>query len=333
MKVISQYISTAFNAGPKAKKDVETILAERFHASCKLLKLTGKEDVGKLNNLLDKCRKTFFSLKHLSGDDLLVVQFPFNNNDHFLTRAPHKVALVHDLNGIREQDARILCREVHALKQFEYVIVHNDRMKDFLISQGVVGNAIFVLELFDYLCEKGADHKSEISMEMPNIVYTGNVEKSPFIRQMHEEDMKFRLLVYGSDDVLENKNISVKGKFPPDTLPAILEGDLGLVWDGAIDEGDQDRGFKNYTRYNNPHKFSCYLAAGLPVICWSKAAIADFVIKSDIGYTINHVYDINTLPLDTYERKKENVRAIGERVRTGYYTKKVFNEILKNVAI
>ena len=67
------------------------------------------------------------------------------------------------------------------------------------------------------------------------------------------------------------------------------------------------------------------------MIVWEKAAIADFVKKNDLGYLIHSVYDINQLDFQDYEKKKENARKIGKKVRSDYYTTSVIDEILNNI--
>ena len=88
---------------------------------------------------------------------------------------------------------------------------------------------------------------------------------------------------------------------------------------------------KNYTKYNNPHKLSCYMAAGLPVIVWEKSAISEFVKKNNLGYTIKTLEDINNLDFSNLEELKKNVKKIQSRVVSGEYTKKVFNKVLKDM--
>ena len=88
---------------------------------------------------------------------------------------------------------------------------------------------------------------------------------------------------------------------------------------------------KRYTKYNNPHKLSCYLASGVPVIAWEKAAIADFINENNIGYTINSIYDINNISILDWNKKLENVKVISKNVRSGYYTKKIFEDIVKDM--
>ena len=118
--------------------------------------------------------------------------------------------------------------------------------------------------------------------------------------------MKYRINLYGVgiDKDINNK-IKYLNKYSPDELPNKIVGDLGLIWDGNYDESDENEGFKNYTKYNNPHKLSCYIAAGLPVIVWEQSAVADFVNKYNIGYTIKNLYDINKINLTDYTTKKK----------------------------
>ena len=68
-----------------------------------------------------------------------------------------------------------------------------------------------------------------------------------------------------------------------------------------------------------------YLAAGIPVIVWSKSAIADFVTKEKWVYVLIPLYDISTaidnISEDEYEIMLKNVYRISERLRNGYYTR------------
>ena len=122
-----------------------------------------------------------------------------------------------------------------------------------------------------------------------------------------------------------------KGSYEPEVLPSKLYGKLGLVWDGRCDESDEEITYKRYTKYNNPHKLSCYMAAGLPVIVWRKAAVAKFVEENNIGYLISNIYEINNIDYDTYDEKVKNVNIIKNRVKEGYYTKKVIDKIIIDI--
>ena len=82
-------------------------------------------------------------------------------------------------------------------------------------------------------------------------------------------------------------------------------------------------------KYNNPHKLSLYIAAGLPVVVWEKAAIADFVKKYNIGIIVKSLLDldkeINSLSEEQYEEFKQNILVLQKNVTNGYYTRRALN--------
>ena len=329
MKCISRYAKNQLNAGPKAKVDVEQILKEKFNSKIYTFKLSGKEnEMNSIQEFIHKIRKAIFSICHVNGDELTVIQFPYINETKITDKAKNKIALIHDLEGLRSQNEKIEKKELNALSTYKYIISHNERMKQYLIQNGIDEKKILVLELFDYICQYTRKDK----VFSKDIVYTGNLDKAAFIDQMDEDKMNFKMNLYGIlNKNLSNKNMIYKGKFLPDELPQNIDGDLGLVWDGNIDESDENEGFKRYTKYNNPHKLSCYIATEIPVIVWEKSAIADFVKENNIGYTINNIYDINEIDFSDYSIKKENVKILGEKVRNGYYTQKVMNVLMNKI--
>ena len=197
-----------------------------------------------------------------------------------------------------------------------------------MVDKGIAPEKIYMIEIFDYLI-----NDSELKNEHINgVAFVGNLskDKSPFIHQLNSKKMNFKLYLYGVGvDEHIGKNILYKGSYNPDDLPMYINQKYGLVWDGNYDESDENVSYKNYTKYNNPHKLSCYLSSGIPVIVWEKSAIADFVKKYNIGYTIKNIYDINNLNDKDYEIKRMNVLAIREKLINGYYTNRVFDEIIK----
>ena len=328
MIVISRYIKNKLNAGPKAKMDVENIAKKFFNAKIRVLNYTEEEESNKIKNIFFKLKKLFFSLKNIRGTELTIIQFPYSNEIVLTKRAKNKVAFIHDLDGLRRKDEELNKREIKFLSTCKCIIAHNKRMKNYLIEQGIEKNKIYELGLFDYLC-KDANTEYELG-EIKNIAYVGNLskEKSPYIYQIEQEKMNFNLLLYGNGiNEIKNEKIKYMGSFKPEELPNKIEANLGLVWDGNYDESDENNTFKNYTRYNNPHKLSCYIAAGLPVIVWGKSAVADFVKEKNIGYTIRNVYDINNIDMSDYDVKKKNIKEIQTKVRSGFYTKKILEEI------
>ena len=105
-------------------------------------------------------------------------------------------------------------------------------------------------------------------------------------------------------------------------LPEKLEGSFGLVWDGAsLDACEGRQG--EYLRYNNPHKLSLYMAAGLPVILWRQSALADFVEQSGVGLLTDSLQDLDGLIRSVsparYDRMCRQAELTGADVRRGAY--------------
>ena len=116
------------------------------------------------------------------------------------------------------------------------------------------------------------------------------------------------------------ENVTYQGAFPPDDLPANLEGTFGLVWDGPV--GSTCAGNTGaYLKYNNPHKTSLYLACNLPVIIWSEAALASFVTENGLGLAVESLDQIagavSRLTAEDYAAMAANARRMGGKIRDG----------------
>ena len=325
MEVISAIYNEQKNAGPKAPDDIDKILKEENNVKITKIIRTG----------MFKFKLVIKFIQLLFNKETVILQHPLLLRSYAYSFLPKKksVILIHDINGLRNQNNFLLSHEIEIFKKFKYVVVHNNKMKEYLISQGIKEENLYVLELFDYLANGDIKKKYNFDKNNIKIVYPGNLKKlkSPFLYQLEEEKMNFIINMYGVgiENNINNKLI-YKGSFEPDEIDDI-EGDLGLIWDGNYDESDENVWFKNYTKYNNPHKLSCCMAMGVPVIVWEKAAIADFVKKNNVGYTIHNIYDINNLDFSDYDVKRKNAIKIGKKVREGYYTKKIMDIVLKKI--
>ena len=320
MKLLTAIKSRTLDAGPKAPLDIVKILED----SCK-----SDIIVNDSNKVSWKIKKTLIIIRNIFSKERLIIQHPITQSKLIRLLNKDSIVFVHDLNSIRNDFDLKVKNEIGNINHFNYIICHNKKMKDYLIEQKISEEKLYVNELFDYLCKD-----TNITSNSFNgiIVYAGNAKKSPFINQLDEKQLKYSINIYGQGiehDI--NKKVKYKGSFQPEDLPKEWDGSIGLVWDGNYDESDQNEGFKNYTKYNNPHKLSCYIAAGIPVIVWKHAAIADFVLKNNIGYVISNIYDINNLNFSNYAEKKKNIDIISDKVKKGYYTKKVINSILKKI--
>lgn len=333
MRVITIKSWETYNAGPKALEDVEKILKKEYKARKCVIDL-------KKGKIQSKSKLAWNLLKSRFSKEILVLQYPIFERKSILNLANKKktIIFIHDIEGLRSQDQELLKSELSKLKLFQYIVVHNKIMKEFLVQRGIKAENLYILELFDYLCteeEEKKRQKSRAIEEKIELCYAGNLrpEKSPFLYQITEATLPFPFHLYGvgADTEKLASKIQCEGTVKPADLPNQIRGTLGIVWDGKWDEEDEKECFKYYTKFNNPHKFSCYLAAGIPVIVWEKAAIAEMVKRENLGYTIRSLEGIKNLNFQEYAIKKESVKKFQQRVRDGYYTKRVIDEISKKM--
>lgn len=312
------------NAGPKAPEDINDILKKNYNT--KIVKI--------YRDRFFKAKVLYNFIKTMFSDNIVLIQFPMilKKSVYKILYRNKSIVLIHDIAGLRMGEEEILNKEIEVFKCFDYVIVHNQVMKEFLEEKGIKNNKIFVLELFDYLCSEISSNKNTNIDAGKNVVFAGNLAKSEFLNEIDENNINFNLHLYGIGyNKKDTEKIKYNGSYEPEQLPNKLDGNLGLVWDGKCDESDEEITYKKYTKYNNPHKLSCYLAANIPVIVWKKAAVAKFVEENNIGYLISNIYEINDIDCSNYEEKIKNVNIIRDKVREGYYTKKIIQEVMNDI--
>lgn len=231
------------------------------------------------------------------------------------------IALIIDIDGLRYHDTSLLKKEIETLQLFTHVIAHNTFMKAFL-SQHIDSNKISCIELFDY--------ESAVKIPgrdlSPTVCFAGNFEKAAFVNDLCKIDgISFNL--YGPSFTSgSHNNMHYKGSFSPGTLPQQIQGSFGLVWDGPSIETCDD-----YLQFNNPHKLSLYLVAGMPVIVWNKSAFAAFVKERHIGIVIKDLAELKiTLACLTpgeYATMLKNIEPIQEQLSSGHYLRTVLGGI------
>jgi len=267
-----------------------------------------------------------FALSVKKGS-LVVFHFPLLANAYKILlkllgkRSVKTAALIIDIDGLRYKDESLLAKEIETLRQFDYVIAHNAAMKNFL-AQYISAEKIYCIDMFDYPAERIPSHRKLSN----TICYAGNFGKALFVNEFGNiTGIHFNL--YGpSFTGAQKQNISYKGVFNPKEMPQQLLGSFGLVWDGgSIDNCDE------YLRYNNPHKLSLYLSAGLPVIVWNQSAVADYVLKNNIGFTVASLQGIEDaigkISQEGYEKMLQNIKPIQQQITNGEFLKTVIAQI------
>lgn len=262
----------------------------------------------------------------------------FNKKYHIPT-----IILINDLEYLRYKEdikrseqhkQRLLKMDLMLIQAATVTICHNNSMKKFLIEKGIDEKKIVVLSIFDYLCEKNKKEEKNIEAD---IAIAGNLKKnkSAYIYKLAEANPKVKINVYGVGFEKQSKlkNLNYKGSYTPEKLPNELNAKFGIVWDGT--EITSCTGtFGQYLKYNNPHKFSLYMASGIPVITWKQAAIAEFIKDNNVGILVDDLCDISSV-LDSiseaeYEEMRENTKKIRDKVTKGFY---YCNAIQKSIKI
>lgn len=270
----------------------------------------------------------FFSIKKGS---VIGVQYPLlsinNVFRYFIKLAKIKnvffFCIVHDIHSLRTggKDPASIQQDIANLNQFDRIIVHNKEMLNWLQQNGLQQVAV-ILEVFDYLSDNFEVHNSDTSGEKL-IVYAGNLIKSKFIYGLDKlKHCSFNIYGPGYITALAGKDGKAewKGQFSPEQIPKELQGNYGLIWDGEqCDTCDKILG--NYLKYNAPHKFSLYIAAGLPVIAPLGSAIGNFIKANNIGFLINSVYDLDNISISSAEYivKKKNVLSLRAQIINGNF--------------
>jgi hypothetical protein len=331
---IEFYYNSNYNAGSKARDDIAYFLKSKKFSPVMLAKKNSKiKNILNIYNIIKKINKIQV------GSEVLI-QYPFTDTKvynpliiYLLKKKRCKcILLIHDVPSLRFRWSNDKVeKEIDYMNKFDFIISHNKKMSEWLRKKGLQ-KEIINLELFDYIVKS---YKAKEYVNDNSIVFAGNLSenKSGFIYNLDsniKEEIKVNLYGVGLDTKKALVNSSYMGKYDPDELPNKLEGKYGLIWDGAsISECSGD--FGEYLKYNNPHKFSLYLSADLPVIVWSKSAIADFVRENNVGIAIDTLVNLEEIlkkvSYDEYNVMKKNASKIGELVRNGEYIKRALKKV------
>lgn len=331
MVLLTKYIPSDKNANQKAPEDIENIFKKNFGNVYRIY-YTNRRVVRNIDLI-----RNYLKLKWLKNKKniVLFVQWPlyskkpFQDDFVFRLRFKKTVAVIHDIDSLRffPNDSERIKKDIEIFNKFNIIICHNSNMKNWLKNNGVK-TSIINIKLFDYL---GENFQNIIHEKDYRIIFAGNLDKSIFLKNIDTVLCK-RILIYGSlPKYALPKNIIYKGSYSPNELRKKIEGEFGLIWDGESSEsciGENG----NYMKFNNPHKLSLYISCGLPVIVWSKAAIADFIVTHKIGIIVNDLKQIDfildSINNEQYQEYLNNVKKLKTQILNGEYTKNVIRKVM-----
>lgn len=240
--------------------------------------------------------------------------------------------IISDLEYLRYGGNKAIKIDINLLHNFQYIIVHNNKMKEFLISNGLNEETLFNMEVGNNLSDKNIIRKRFLSK---TIVFSGNLSKSTFLNKL-SDNVNYKINLYGIGFLEKQKNniLEYKGSYSSEDIVEVLEGSFGLMWDGPdINKCTGPFCEFDYLKIINPSKFSQYIAAGLPIIAWNESAVADIIKKYNIGFIVSNLMEIdgilNNLTEKKYNIYLKNVIDLRKKVVKGYHFKKVINEVIE----
>lgn len=326
------------NAGSKAIKDTHKILETLGYKPITPIHMKNNIIIRAIEYLRLKLKFNF-----LPDDSVLISNYPLRFDmgrlyyKQLLSTKNEKIIklfVIHDIQELQfGTDATDnFFYERCRLDKNIYIISQTEKMKTFLVDKGIESRRIIVLGIFDYLTPI-QENRGRIGNE---IIIAGNlsIEKNGFLNQADNcKNLKFNLYGVGLDEkILKNDNFNYFGSFSPDDLAANLNGSFGLVWDS--EELNGGIGTKAvYQKYNSPHKASLYLAAGIPIIVWKGAALAEFVSFNSVGLVVESLEELNdkisSITLEDYNNMKNNVLVQQNLIREGKFLKSAILKFLR----
>jgi hypothetical protein len=343
-------------AGSKATADCSFILSELGYEHFDVPIYNNKNRLLNLLTLFKHIWRLYAMLK--PGDEVLL-QYPLLGINrwlkYFVGLLRHKncrtICLLHDLDSLRQvHHAWTLDEELARLSAFDRIIVHNARMKA-LLEDNNLKVEMRTLGLFDYLMPDNVwkaleqRHVSEIwlhehinyavtdatlASKYKRVAFAGNLGKSVFLKKLDQvQGISFVLYGPGYEELPNSSWMTWAGCFHANELPAKLNAAFGLIWDGdAVDTCTGHLG--RYLQYNNPHKASLYLVAGIPLIAPKSSAIGDFINQYGLGITIKSLTDLpeilNTLRQADYVQMKAATIPIAKALASGAFLKSAIKD-------
>lgn len=324
------------SAGNKAKTDIEKILSDLGYENAGLKQTTYSNKIVGFVLTLVGVLKVFFTI---SANDIVVLQYPLKKYYSFVCNIIHLkkgkvITFVHDLGTFRRKRLSVY-EEIKRLNHTDYLIVHNDNMKNWLQNQKYT-KPMICLEMIDYLSPSTNKNQPEFDGKFIKVIYAGalSYRKNRFLYLLDDIISEWHFELYGKgfeEDKVKNKeHFEYRGFCPSDQLIENVSAHFGLVWDGEstnICSGN----FGKYLKLNNPHKTALYIRCNLPLIVWKEAALVPFILKHKIGICVDSLEDLNTIlpsiSIEKYNEMRENIKEVNKKISSGFYFAKALNNI------
>ncbi|ULQ53899.1 hypothetical protein [Flavihumibacter fluvii] len=238
------------------------------------------------------------------------------------------IFMVTDIDGLKDGNNRVLVEELKLMQLANHFIVHSEAMEQWLKNR-FPGAITSILGPFDFLAPPVNRQRFKSNL----VCFAGNLEKSIFLNDLHKiGQVSFYLYGDGiTDKIRQQVNCTWKGSYDPHTLPSVLEGSFGLVWEGDSIIGAEGS-IGNYTKIIFHHKLSLYILAGIPVIAPVFSASAAYIRSHGIGWLINNLEELPGLIAGIsetdYQAAIDSMQPIADELSKGQHFRKALREII-----
>lgn len=236
---------------------------------------------------------------------------------------------------------RFTPEEVERAKFFEreflsladIIMVFNEAARNYLMDQyGIDGNRIIEFEIVEEFSEFAPPSEKPLKDDR-RVVWIGNLSKNymgDFLKSI-KPNPRIKYLFYGVNaDWLKKfsrKDVEYVGILPPEELQIeISRYDFGLII--------YSNEMAPYLKFGTSAKFSTYMVSGLPVLVKSNLEYpSELVKKYNVGWIFEEEKEIPEIVASItekeYQKVRRNVLNLGEKISSGYFTKKAIKEALR----
>jgi hypothetical protein len=344
----------AHYGGPKAKLDVLSIAIQSLNASVCEVQIG---NTSPMVNIPDGCRMVVLQhptrgLTAPSRDAFSIPNLRFLRD--WTQSSQWKVLVIHDLKSLQSTLFNGFDKEMSVAEWYErerilveaasVIITHTQSMsRKILEMYPSVGARMVSLSLFDYLCESDQDTSwsflpTNLNESITKIAFCGNLNASSLFGEMIKDlpqapSLEYHLFspTWGMPKQISRQDMVIHLEEHASRLPGVVRGmgcSFGLCWwANAVMQSE-------YLSLIAPHKASCYLAAGVPLIAPMGTYIGDFVTEQGLGVTISSLSEISELVSSispsALHSMSLNVAKYSSKVRSGHFTR---NALLASLPI
>ena len=279
--------------------------------------------------------RALVKLARLDRASIFLIQTPIhsgigNNMIAYIMAIFFKTAtIVHDiddLRGGRSNTSEFLNRISHTVIYTGNLIQHIDKSKN-IIQQ------FFHLEMWDYLIPGGASFV-DCDISGP-IIFAGNLTPHKVGWLYDRRISRPPVLLYGTDHDASRdpaKGDRYISSFDPDAPPFIGPVGWGLVWNGSRSGLPTEA--LDYETICQSHKFSLYVACGIPVIVWDQSHVATLVQKFDLGICVASLESIpeaiSKVTPEDYDAIRRAATKVADQLRRGHFLNAALDEAFHN---